>query len=72
MAIIKKATNNKCRQCHGDTCSYTVCGNLNWCGHYGKEYGDSPPPQKKNHKKLKIKLSYDPTILLLGIYLKKK
>ena len=37
--------------------SYTV-GNVNWCGHYGEQYGGS----------LKIKLPYDPAIPLLGIY----
>ena len=41
--------------------SYTVGGNVNWCNHYGKQYG-------KCSKKLKIELSYDPAILLLGIY----
>ena len=29
--------------------SYTVGGNVNWCSHYGKQYGDFS-------KKLKIKL----------------
>ena len=41
--------------------SYTVGGNVNWCSHYGKQYGGSS-------KKLKIELSYDPAIPLLGIY----
>ena len=41
--------------------SYIVGGNVNWCNHYGKWYGDST-------KKLKIELPFDPTIPLLGIY----
>ena len=39
----------------------TVGGNINWCSHYGEQYGDSL-------KKLKIELPYDPAIPLLGIY----
>ena len=41
--------------------SYTVGGNVNWCSHYGKQYGGSS-------KKLKTELPYDPAIPLLGIY----
>ena len=41
--------------------SYTIGGNVNWCSHYGEEYGGSL-------KKLKIELPYDPAIPLLGIY----
>ena len=41
----------------------TVGVNVNWYSHYGKQYGGSP--------KLKIELSYDPIIPLLGIYPKK-
>ena len=44
--------------------SYPAVGNINWCTHYGKEYGDSS-------KKLKIELPYDPAIPTLGIYPKK-
>ena len=44
--------------------SYTVGGNVNWCSHYGEQYGGSL-------KKLKIELPYDPAIPLLGIYLEK-
>ena len=40
--------------------SYTVGGNVNWCSHYGKQYGGS--------SKNKIELLYDPAIPLLGIY----
>ena len=38
----------------------TTGGNINWCSYYGKHYGYSS-------KKLKIKLPYDPAILLLVI-----
>ena len=44
--------------------SYLVGGNLNWCSHYGKQYGISL-------SKVKIKLSSYPAILLLGIYMEK-
>jgi len=44
--------------------SYTVCGNVNWCSHYGKPYGVSS-------EKLQIELPYDPSIPLLGIHLEK-
>ena len=40
--------------------SCTVGGNANWCSHSGKQCGGS--------SKLKIDLSYDPAIALLGIY----
>ena len=66
MAIIKKATNNKCRQCHGDTCSYTVGISI------GVATMEKSMELSQKKKKPKIKLSYDPTILLLDIYLKKK
>ena len=44
--------------------SDTIGGNINWCSHYGKQYGSSS-------KKLKLKLPYDPAIPLLGSYLEK-
>ena len=44
--------------------SYTVGGNVNWCSHYGGQYG-------RFLKKLKTELPYDPAIPLLGIYLEK-
>ena len=43
--------------------SYTAGGNANWCSRCGKPCGGSS-------KKLKIELSYDPAIALLGIYSK--
>ena len=42
-----------------------VCGNVNWCSHYGKQYGGFS-------KNLKIELSYDPAIPLLGRYQRKR
>ena len=45
--------------------SHTVGRNVNWCSHYGEEYGDAL-------KKLKIELPYDPAIPLLGTYLEGK
>ena len=39
---------------------YTVGGNINWCSHYGKQYGGSS-------KKLKIELPHDAGILLLDL-----
>ena len=44
--------------------SCTVGGNVNWCSHYGEQYGGSS-------KKLKIELPYDPAVPLLGVYPKK-
>ena len=42
MAIIKKSANNKCwRGCAEMESSCTVGGNVNWCSHYGRWYGDS-------------------------------
>ena len=46
---------------HRSYLSYTVGGNVNWCSHYGGQYGGSL-------KKLKIELPYDPASPLLGIY----
>ena len=42
--------------------SYTVPGNVNWCSHYGIQYGGFLK---------KLELPYDPAIPLLSIYLDK-
>ena len=61
MAIIKMSKNNKCwREC-AEKGIFLHC----WCSHYGKQHGSSL-------RKLKIELSYDPTIPLLVIFLEKK
>jgi len=39
---------------------YSVDGNVNWCSHYGKQYGLSL-------KKLKVGLLYDPVTPFLDI-----
>ena len=43
MAIFKKSTNNKIfeRVWRKGNAPITVGGNINWCGHYGKQYGGS-------------------------------
>ena len=41
MAIIKKNTNNISEDVEKKEPSYTVGGNVNWCSHYGKQYGFS-------------------------------
>ena len=45
------------------THSYTPGGNVNWCSHCGKQYGEFS-------EKLKREPPYDLAIILLGIYLK--
>ena len=41
----------------------TLDGNINWCGHFGQQYG---VPQK-----IKNRTTHDPAIPLLGIFPKK-
>ena len=41
MAIIKKFTNNAGEGVERREPSYTVGGNVNWCSHYGEQYGGS-------------------------------
>ena len=61
MAIIKEKTNNKCWQGCGEMGTlHTVSGNVSWCSHYGKQYGDCS-------KKLKIELPYNPSVPFMAI-----
>ena len=39
IAIIKKSTNNAGEDVEKREPLYTVAGNVNWCSHYGKQYG---------------------------------
>ena len=41
MPIIKKSTNNDREGVEKREPSYTVSGNINWCSHYGIQYGGS-------------------------------
>ena len=43
---------------------YTVGGNINWCSHYGEQFGGSL-------KKVKLELPHDLAILPLDIYMEK-
>ena len=64
MAIIKKSTNNKCwKGVEKRETSFTVSGNVNWYNHYGEWYRLSLKDQSR--------VTTDPVILLLGIYLEK-
>ena len=65
MAIIKKSTNNQC---------WRGCGEKRTLLHCWWEYKLVQPLWKtvwRVLRKLKIQLSYDPAILLLGVYLDK-
>ena len=65
LAIIKKSINSECWRGSGqEEPSDTIDGNVNWCNHYGEQYGGSL-------KTLKVELPYDPEIPLLGIYSEK-
>ena len=66
IGIIKKSGVNKCWRESGEKGNYTIGRNVNWCSHFGKQFGDSLK------KKFKIELLYDPAIPLLGLYLEKK
>ena len=65
---VKMSTNKNCWQGCGDKRIHvcTVCGDMliNWYSHYEKQY-------RASSKNLKIELPYDPTIMLLSVYLKK-
>ena len=62
ITILKKTRNNKCWQGCGEK-GALAGGNVTQGTHRGEQYGGSP-------KKLKTEL-HDPSVLLLGIYLKK-
>ena len=61
MAIIKSLPTNSREGVEKRETSSTVGGNVNWCSHYEKQYGNSL-------QNLKIRLPYDASILLLGRY----
>ena len=42
MAIIKESINSECWRGSGqEELSDTIDGNVNWCNHYGEQYGSS-------------------------------
>ena len=47
IGIIKKSGVNKCWRESGEKGNYTIGRNVNWCSHFGKQFGDS---LKKNLK----------------------
>ena len=55
MTVSKKTSDGKDMEKREPSCKPHEDGNVNWCNHYGKQYGSS----------------YDPAITLWGKYLKK-
>ena len=60
MAIINKSTNKSWGGCGERGTFCTAGGKADCCSHCGKQYGDTS-------KNLKMKVSHDPVISLLGI-----
>ena len=58
----KSAKTKCCQGCRGKEYQYTVDGIVNWCSHYGKQFGKYYGKQY-----LKIVPPYDPAIPLLGV-----
>ena len=67
--IMKKSTSKMLERVWRNKNSYTVYGNVNQCSPYEEQYGGFL--QKKKKTKLKLELTYDPTIPLLVKNLKK-
>ena len=60
--LLSKKTRDKCWwQCGEKGTLNTLEGNVNWCSHYGKQYGGYSI-------NLKTELPYNPAISPLGIY----
>ena len=69
IAIIKKSTNNKgWKGVETRELSYTVVGNVNWYSNYGEHSTEHSAENIAGRflKRLKIELSYDKTIPVLG------
>ena len=50
MAIIKKSIHSKCsRRCGKREPSYPAGGKVNWCSHYGEQYGGSFKSKKQSY-----------------------
>ena len=64
MAIIKKTRERSGEEWKKKELLCAVSRNVNWCSHYGKQYGVS------SKKLIKIELPYDSAIPLLGTYSK--
>jgi len=62
--LLKTTRNNKCSNRGKTGTLYIVGEHVMWCSWYAKQYGSALPA------KLKMKLTYDPVILLLGGYSK--
>ena len=61
MAIINKTEISVGEDVERRELSHTACWDVNWCGHFGKQYGDCL-------KKLRRRVAYDPFIPPLDTY----